>query len=170
MSQQRHLSRWIEQCFRCMRTCNTLVVGVCRASNLHLIIYHYLQLFLTYPSLLPYFPHKPIQIITFDVFKHYWLTLLMFDCLSRFLTYAQRFRSCLAIPQPFSNSAAIQSFCSIFIDLYVPRVILKKESQGHVGMKVLKVPMLLVRSTTPRTPPVNVDQTSVNKASSNGAA
>ena len=37
----------------------------------------------------------------------------MFDCLSRFLTYAQSFRSCLAIPQPFSNSAAF-SLISMF--------------------------------------------------------
>jgi hypothetical protein len=56
--------------FDCMRTCNALVVGVCRASNLHLIIHHYLQFSLTHLSLLPHFPCKHTQIITLDVFKH----------------------------------------------------------------------------------------------------
>ena len=69
MSWQRHHIRLIKQCF-CMRTCNALIVGECRASNLHLIIYYYLLFFITYLSLSPHFPCKTTQIITLDVIKH----------------------------------------------------------------------------------------------------
>ena len=41
--------------FDCMRTCNTLAVGVCRVSTLHLVIHHFLQFSLTHLSLLLYF-------------------------------------------------------------------------------------------------------------------
>ena len=108
-----------------MRTCNTLVVGVCRASNLHLIIHHYLQFFLTYPSLLLYFPHKLTQIITFDVFKHNWLILLMFYCWFRFLTYKQSFCSCSAIPQLFRDSAAFLLFDMLHVS---------SQGTSHMGM------------------------------------
>ena len=107
---------WISSFF-CMRTCNALIVGVCRASNLHLIIYYYLLFLITYLSLSPHFPCKTTQIITLDVIKHdqvnfanVWLFCLDFDIftgipqLSADSAAIWWFRSHLEIPQPFCCS------------------------------------------------------------------
>ena len=42
----------------------------CRASTLHLLVYHFPQFFLIFPSLLPHFHCKTTQIITLGVIKH----------------------------------------------------------------------------------------------------
>ena len=55
------------------------------------------------------------------------------------------------IPQPFV--------------LKVPRVIFPNEPHGHLGIKVLEVPVLFVQPSTSYVPPVNKGQVTVNKGS-----
>ena len=90
----------------------------------------------------------------------------MLYCWFRFLTYKQSFRSCSAIPQLFSNSAAVQRFCSLFVVWYAPRVFSRNEPHGHVGLDVHMDRMLLVEPNQSRMPLVNAGIHSVKRSSS----
>jgi len=75
-----------------------------------------------------------------------------------------------AIPQLFCNSAAIQQYRSLFVVCYTPRVFLRNEPHGHVGMDVHMDRMLLVRPARSQKPTVNAGLPSVKQPNSQTVA